>query len=86
MNGYVRNNNIIKYFQKGGPKEDKEYGPKKIRNKDKVYKRGEFRKGKTKEDWIRSGGRRQNTLINVYKAGVIGASLRALKKGLIDKI
>jgi len=82
MNKDVRNNNIIKYFQNGG---DKEYGPKKIRNPEKVYKRGEFRKGKTKEDWIRSGGRRQNTLINLYKAGVIGASLRALKKGVWDK-
>ena len=84
MNKDVINNNIIKYFQEGGSQYG-DYGPKKIRNPKKVYKRGEFRKGKTKEEWIRSGGRRQNTLINTYKAGVIGASLRALKKGVWDK-
>tara|TARA_R110000796_G_scaffold143413_1_gene259910 strand:- start:92 stop:343 length:252 start_codon:yes stop_codon:yes gene_type:complete len=69
----------------GEPK-GKEYGPKKIHNPDKVYKRGEFRKGKTKEEWIRSGGRRQNTAINIFKTAVIGASARALKRGLIDKL
>jgi len=56
MNRDIKNNNIIRYFQEGGNQYG-DYGPKKIRNKDKVYKRGEFRKGKTKEEWIRSGGR-----------------------------
>ena len=72
-------------LKKSEAKKKGESGFKYVHNPEKVYKRGEFRKGKTKEEWIRSGGRRQNTLINAYKAGVIGASARTLMKSIFNK-
>jgi len=82
MNQDVRNNDIIRHFQNGG---SKEYGPKKIHNPDKVYKRGKFKKGKTKEEWIRSGGRRSNIIQKGALATLAGLTVNALKKSVWDK-
>jgi|3_EtaG_2_1085321.scaffolds.fasta_scaffold203995_3 hypothetical protein len=82
MNRDVRNNNIIRYFQNGG---DNDYGPKKIRNKDKVYKRGKNRKGRTKEEWVRSGSRRNNIIQKGALATLAGLTVNALKKSVWDK-
>jgi hypothetical protein len=82
MNQDVRNNDIIRHFQNGV---SKEYGPKKIHNPDKVYKRGKFKKGKTKEEWIRSGGRRSNIIQKGALTTLAGLTVNALKKSVWDK-
>ena len=84
MNKDIKNNNIIRYFQEGGSQYG-DYGPKKIRNKDKVYKRGKNRKGRTKEEWVRSGSRRNNIIQKGALATLAGLTANALKKSVWDK-